>query len=356
MTPAATTIASLVIAHFRSHQRNLPWRRTRDPYAVWVSEIMLQQTRVQTVIPYYERWLDRFPNVAALADAELDDVLTLWAGLGYYSRARNLHRGARDVVARYAGRVPDSTEELRSIPGVGRYTAGAIASIAHGTRAALVDGNVARVLARVFEIEDDIKSTPATKTLWQLADELVPADAPGDFNQGMMELGATVCTPTSPRCDHCPLTSLCGARTTGRTDELPVMPPRKRAADLPRLDLCAAWIERKNRLLLWRRRPKGLYGGLWELPAATDLAELNAAFAGRLELNGSRRPVTTVQQLLSHRRLRIRVWPARLAGRIPTPPELSHDRAQWHTIADLDDRGISSPTRTIVSRYQESQS
>src|SRR5690606_12970117 len=178
-------------------------------YAIWVSEIMLQQTRVQTVIPYWERWMARFPTVRALADAPLDDVLAAWAGLGYYSRARNLWSGAREVTARWAGALPSRAAELREVPGIGPYTAGAIASIAFGERAPLVDGNVARVLARVFAIEDDIKSSAGQRALWARAGELMaalPADhAPGDLNQGLMELGATVCAPQAPRCLVCPL-------------------------------------------------------------------------------------------------------------------------------------------------------
>ncbi len=347
-------IATLVVDHFRKIQRDLPWRRTTDAYAIWVSEIMLQQTRVQTVIPYYERWLASFPTVNALADAELDDVLAHWAGLGYYSRARNLHKGAADVVARYDGRVPDTVKELRTIAGIGRYTAGAIASIAHGTRAPLVDGNVARVFARVFEIEDDIKSTAAAKRLWQLADELVPAEAPGDFNQGLMELGATICTPTKPSCLLCPLRSDCKAYASGRQHDLPVMPKRKRKHELPQLDMCAAWVERKRKVLLWRRRADGLYGGLWELPQQDEITKLLARFDDRLTLN-TEQPVASHEQVLSHRRLRIRVWPAALTGRVPSAPEDTHDRAQWHALAELGNQGISSATRAIIDRYQESE-
>src|SRR5687768_15197757 len=188
---------------------------------------MLQQTRVQTVIPYWERWMARFPTVSVLAEAPLDDVLAAWAGLGYYSRARNLHAGARAVATTHGGALPRRASELREVPGIGPYTAGAIASIAYGERAPLVDGNVARVLARVFAIEHDIKSSAGQRTLWQRAGELMsalPAEhAPGDLNQGLMELGATLCSPTSPRCLVCPLAAHCTAARTGRHDELPVV-------------------------------------------------------------------------------------------------------------------------------------
>ncbi|MEO8549988.1 MAG: A/G-specific adenine glycosylase, partial [Kofleriaceae bacterium] len=194
--PPPAEIGAAIVAHYTSVKRDLPWRRSRDPYAIWVSEIMLQQTRVQTVIPYWERWMARFPTVRALAAAPLDDVLAAWAGLGYYSRARNLKKGAETVVAKLSGELPRRASELREVPGIGPYTAGAIASIAFGERAPLVDGNVARVLARVYGITDDIKSTAGQRALWQRAGTLVaelPASAaPGDLNQGLMELGATL--------------------------------------------------------------------------------------------------------------------------------------------------------------------
>ena len=220
-----SALAAAIVAHYATVKRDLPWRRSRDPYAIWVSEIMLQQTRVQTVIPYLERWMARFPTVRALATAPLDDVLAAWAGLGYYSRARNLKKGAEAVTAKWAGVLPERASELRSVPGIGPYTAGAIASIAFGERTPLVDGNVARVLARVYGIELDIKSTAGQRALWDRAGALVTAlpetAAPGDLNQGLMELGATVCTPTSPRCLICPIATACVANKTGRQAELP---------------------------------------------------------------------------------------------------------------------------------------
>ena len=193
---SARDIARRIVAFYRRHRRDLPWRRTADPYAIWVSEIMLQQTRVATVIPYWERWMARFPTVSALATAPLDDVLAAWAGLGYYSRARNLHAGARWVAGEGAGELPRTASGLRAVPGIGPYTAGAIASIAWGERAPLVDGNVARVLARLHGVEDDVKSTAGQRRIWALAGELMTAlaatDAAGELNQGLMELGATV--------------------------------------------------------------------------------------------------------------------------------------------------------------------
>ena len=307
-------IATAVIDHFATVRRDLPWRRARDPYAIWVSEIMLQQTRVATVIPYWERWMARFPSVTALAEASLDDVLAAWAGLGYYSRARNLHAGAQVVRDRFGGQLPRAASELRAVPGVGAYTAGAIASIAYGERAPLVDGNVARVFARVFGMADDIKSTTGTKRLWALAGELMAAlprgAAPGDLNQGLMELGATLCSPTSPRCLICPLASRCVAAIDGRQDELPVIAKRKPAATLPLIDRELLWLEADGELVLARRAPDGLFGGLWELPPR-ELAD-------RLDVAIDPAPVAHHEQTLTHRRLRIAVlrgpMPATLVG------------------------------------------
>ena len=262
-------MAGAIVEHYRRHRRDLPWRRTRDPYAVWVSEIMLQQTRVATVIPYWQRWMVRFPTVTALAEAPLDDVLAAWAGLGYYRRARHLHAGARWVSER-GGALPSAAAELRAVPGVGAYTAGAVASIAFGEAAPLVDGNVARVLARVFAVEDDVKSGGGQRAIWALAGALMtarPAAAePGELNQGLMELGATVCTPTSPACLTCPVAGQCRARATGRQDELPRLPARRREADLPLLTTVALWLEDDGRVLLAQRPPGKSLAGLWEFP------------------------------------------------------------------------------------------
>ncbi len=298
-------LAEAVVAHYQSVRRDLPWRRTRDPYAIWVSEVMLQQTRVATVIPYWERWMAKFPTVSALAAAPLDDVLASWAGLGFYARARNLWNGAKEIDTRFAGKLPGRASELREVKGIGPYTAGAIASIALGERAPLVDGNVARVLARVFAIPHDIKSSAGTKALWKAAGELMTAlpetAAPGDLNQGLMELGATLCSPTSPRCLVCPLAKTCRANLDGRTDELPITAPRKKLSELPLLERTLVWIESGGGIVLARRRPEGLWGGLWELP--------ERAFAERLRTrcDPDDEAVAHHDQVLSHRRLRVTV-------------------------------------------------
>ena len=348
-------LADELVAWYRNARRDLPWRRTRDPYAIWVSEIMLQQTRVAVVVPYWQRWMARFPTPAALAAAELDDVLSAWSGLGYYRRARNLHRGAREVVARYRGRLPDNAGELRSLPGIGRYTAGAIASMAFDRREPLVDGNVARVLARLFAVEEDVKRPAGQARIWQLAGELVPADAPGDFNQGLMELGATVCTPAAPRCSDCPLATRCAARAAGRERELPRLSARPRDADKPILAAAAAWVERGGRVLLAQRAPEGLFGGLWELPQAPSRAALGRLLAGfGLAWRAPADPVHRHRQVLSHRRLAIDLYAAAATGRLAgTRAVAVYRRAAWHPPGALDHLGLAAASRGFLGRYLE---
>lgn len=259
---AAGSLAADLGRWFETARRDLPWRRTRDPYAIWVSEIMLQQTRVETVIPYYQRFLARFPDVASLAGADLADVLAAWSGLGYYRRARHLAAGAREVVERYGGKLPDDPRELLRLSGVGRYTAGAIASIAFDVQAPLVDGNVARVLARLFGIEEPVDAPRTVNALYELAASLVPPERPGDFNQALMELGATICTP-APRCALCPVAKHCAALASGRERELPVTLKKKIS---PRLQLTAALFEEGGRILLGKRPKTGIFADMWEPP------------------------------------------------------------------------------------------
>jgi A/G-specific adenine glycosylase len=257
------TVRAALLRWYRRHRRDLPWRRTRDPWAIWVSEAMLQQTRVETVVPYYERFLRRFPDVGSLATADLEDVLGLWAGLGYYSRARNLHGAARQVMERFHGRIPRDAEALRTLPGVGRYTAGALASIAFDRPEPVVDGNVARVLARLHGIRDELDRPDVQARLWEEAGRLARGRHPGDLNQALMELGARVCTPRTPDCGACPVASACRARHEGVVDAIPR--PRRRPAPR-RVRTVAALLARGGRVLAVRRADAGLFGGLWELP------------------------------------------------------------------------------------------
>ena len=256
-------IAARLLTWFEKNARDLPWRRTRDPYAIWVAEIMLQQTQSETVKPYYARFLRRFPTVERLAKARLDSVLKVWEGLGYYSRARNLHLAAGRIVRDFGGCVPQDVPDLLKLPGVGRYTAGAIASIAFNRDEPVVDGNVIRVLCRLFRIRHDPRSSAAQKRLWGLANELLPSGKARFFNQAMMELGATICLPRSPRCDDCPLGRMCAAKAHGEQEKLPVRANRK---PLPRHKVVVGVIYEKGRILIDKRKPGGLLGGLWELP------------------------------------------------------------------------------------------
>jgi A/G-specific adenine glycosylase len=246
-----------LLAWFAGNKRALPWRHEpRDPYRVWLSEVMLQQTQVTTVIPYFERWLARFPTLAEFAAAPLDDVLKHWEGLGYYSRARNFHKAAQHVMQEHGGRIPDTVDGLLALPGVGRYTAGAIASLAFGRDAAVVDGNVKRVIGRLYAIADP------DADLWPIVAGLLPTGEAGAFNEALMELGATVCTPKTPRCPDCPLTATCAALAQGN----PARFPLKRAKPAtPHYDIATAVIRNRTGALLLGQRPaEGLLGGLWE--------------------------------------------------------------------------------------------
>jgi len=248
---------------YSTHARALPWRHHTNPYAVWVAEVMLQQTRVETVIPYFEHWMQSFPTVHDLAAASEREVLTVWEGLGYYSRARNLHRAAQIVVREHGGILPSDTSTLRRLPGIGRYTAGAIASISYGLDEPTLDGNLRRVFARLFDVREPADLSVGEKILWKLAAEHMPHGRAGDYNQALMDLGATVCTPNAPDCAACPLSGLCLAYALGVREERPVQKPKPAT---PHHTVTAAIIERDGKYLLARRPQKGLLGGLWEFP------------------------------------------------------------------------------------------
>lgn len=336
-----------LVRWYAASRRDLPWRQTRDPYAIWLSEIMLQQTRVDTVIPYYQRFLQSFPTVRALAAAELQDVLSAWSGLGYYRRARALHHAAGEVVERYGGVLPDNAEQLATLSGIGRYTAGAIASIAFGERAPIVDGNVTRVLARVYGIDDDA-SAPATKRrLWQLAEALVPEREPGELNQALMELGAMVCTPKAPRCAICPVSIACVGRARGDQESLPRKKPKRSPRTVRLVSVVAAC---GADLLLARRLPSGLFGGLWEPPmVAGDSVALARPSLG--ELGVSRRAklcdAGTVRHVLTHRVMEIRVQRghARRPWKLPATGGLVYEEVAWRR---ADDVPLSTLARKVM--------
>ncbi|HUP20489.1 MAG TPA: A/G-specific adenine glycosylase [Gemmatimonadota bacterium] len=342
-----------LLEFFDREKRVLPWRVDRDPYRVWVSEVMLQQTRVETVIPYYVRWLARFPDLPALAAAERDAVLEAWAGLGYYSRARNLHDAARVVRDALDGEIPSTAEGLRALPGVGPYVAGAVASIAFGRAEPAVDGNARRVLARLFDLD-----SPTDRELRERAAELVPEDRPGDFNQALMELGATVCVPRSPRCGECPLESLCRSRARGTVESRP--PPRRRPA-VPTFRIgTAVVVSPAGRALLARRREDGLLGGMWEFPGAEagrSPARAARALAERLvgDAFGDRpaRRIDRVDHLFSHRRHVYHAYLFRPGHEAEPTVRADWTAAEWVAIDRLDGRALPAAQRRIAAALAE---
>jgi A/G-specific adenine glycosylase len=303
---------------YRANHRDLPWRRDADPYRIWISEAMLQQTRVETVIPYYERWLHHFPDIASLAAANEQDILKLWEGLGYYSRARNLHRAAHTLMADHDGRLPQTAIALSALPGIGSYTAAAVASIAFGEPVPVIDGNVRRVMARILAIGIDPRSRPAEATILATLTPLLNQADPAEANQALMELGAMVCLPRNPRCANCPVPPDCRAHCELRTDELPI---RKSHPPTPHHDVAIALIERRGRLLLIRRPTEGLLGGLWELPggritassdAPRELPGLVKAKTGLDILVGA--PLPLVDHAFSHFSVTLHPWRCEVRG------------------------------------------
>jgi A/G-specific adenine glycosylase len=259
----AGTFARQILDWYKKNARSLPWRETKDPYAILVSEVMLQQTRVDTVIPYYQRWMELFPTITSLAIATEDEVLRVWEGLGYYSRARNLHKAAREIFQKYAGVIPGTLTELQKLPGVGVYTAAAVASIAFNEDVVTVDANVRRVAARLFNIDDPAGSPALEERVHQAMRANLPAGKAGDYNQALMELGACVCTPHQPACTACPMQSFCMAYKEGVQDERPV---RKAKKEIPHYEVTAAVIWQQGRVLLAKRPASGLLAGMWEFP------------------------------------------------------------------------------------------
>ena len=267
-----------LLGWYRANRRDFPWRRGCDPYRVWLAEIMLQQTRIAAVLPYYERFFARFPNVAALARARETEVLKFWAGLGYYSRARNLHRAAKKIVREHGGEFPAAREKTLALPGIGAYTAAAILSISYDAPLAAVDGNIARVLARLFAVRGDLRARRNWKLLQKIAERLLPADAPGDWNQALMELGETVCAPRSPDCAACPVARNCAAHALGVAHRLPT-PRKKRATERVRI-AAAVFLDARGRTLLTKipgAHDSALFSRMWQFPAVAVVSKNGAA-------------------------------------------------------------------------------
>jgi A/G-specific adenine glycosylase len=345
-------LTSRVLAWYAEHRRDLPWRRTRDPYQVWVAEVMLQQTQVATVIPYYERFLARFPTVEVLAAAPLDAVLKGWEGLGYYSRARHLHAAARKVMSEFDGRIPGTLEGLLSLPGVGRYTAGAVLSIAGGQDVPALDGNVRRVLSRVFAIEEDVTRGAGQRRLQRLAESLLPPGRAGDFNQALMDLGATVCTPRAPSCDACPLAKDCRAHCLGQEERFPIRRPRRPVSHYE-VTAGVVW-DGDGRFLIAQRLPQGLLGGLWEFPGGKrepgeTLEEcLQRELAEELDIQVAvGAPLTVVRHAYTHFRVTLHAFHCRwVAGQ---PRALGCAGWRWVTLEDVEHFAFSAADHQIIA-------
>jgi A/G-specific adenine glycosylase len=328
--------------------RDLPWRYPQDaadPYRVWIAEVMLQQTQVAVVVPYYARFVARFPTLAALAAAAEDEVLAAWSGLGYYARGRRLRDAARATLERHGG-LPADRDALLALPGFGPYTAGAVASIAFALRSPCVDGNVARVLARLFLVDGPPEARATRERLWGIAADLVPPERPGDFNQALMELGATVCGKPSPRCERCPVAALCSARREGKAGEIP---RARRRAEPRRVVLACAAVRRDGALLVARRSPGGLFGGLWELPSA-EVPEGGDArvalrdeavrrFALRLAPGDE---TAVVERTLTHRRLVLRAFAC------PPPRSLASPALRYVRAEELRALGLPAAMRRLA--------
>ena len=341
MSPASSSFVALrraLLRWYRQNARDLPWRQTTDPYCIWLSEIMLQQTRVETVIDYYHRFLEAFPTVQDLADAPADQVMKRWEGLGYYSRARNLHKAAQTICQEHGGAFPRSVEGWMALPGVGRYTAGAIASIAFGVKAPVVDGNVKRVLSRLFFIETPLERSETTQAMWEHATALLPQKNAGDFNQAMMELGARICRSKEPLCGQCPVARYCRAYQLGRTHETPVRMPKK---TVPHVLVVAAAIENRGRFLLGRRPPEGMLGGLWEFPGGKVDAGESLEDALKRELREELGIETDIEAWIgsvdhayTHLRVTLHLFRCRVAAGKPQP--LFHSELKWAPRAHFD--------------------
>ena len=357
-----------LLSWFEENQRDLPWRSSNDPYQIWLSEVILQQTRVDQGLPYFQRFLSTYPDVEALAVADLDEILKLWEGLGYYSRARNLHKAAKQVVSEWEGQLPTTYDEWIRLPGVGPYTAAAISSIAFSENRAVLDGNVMRVLSRVFAVESEVSTSQAKRELGHLADMLLSPVHPGSHNEAMMEVGALICLPRNPKCDLCPLGSICVARAQDRIHEFPVKRPSK---PVPHYDIAVGIIrDDSNRIFIQRRPEDAMLGGLWEFPGGKKMAEESVEEACRREIReelgiqvaiGKR--METIDHAYSHFRISLHAFECRvLHGDTPTTTlpsawvareqlsDYAFPRANRRLLDEME--GTSTGTRDVQSDYQ----
>lgn len=349
---------------YREHGRELPWRNQPDPYRVWISEVMLQQTTVTAVIPYYERFFRRFPDVESLAAARQEDVLSLWEGLGYYSRARNLHKAARAIVEQHHGTFPDSAEQLQTLPGIGRYTAGAIASFALGQSAPIVEANTLRLYARLLGMTGDPRSSDGQRQLWAFAEAILPRKGAGHVNQALMDLGSLVCTPADPDCPHCPLRDFCRAAKMKQQNGIPLPKQKTKITELQ--DLCVAILD-GNKVLLRRRQPDERWAGLWDFPrwtSETSLPKLKphllppASLEQRLAEELKERTGYAVDQgplaeVIKHSVTRYRIELFCFTAKRVSGRKKSGEPLEWVPLKKLDDRPLSVTGRKFAQRLQE---
>ena len=333
-----------LIAWQKVHGRHdLPWQNTRDPYAIWVSEIMLQQTQVTAVIGYYQRFMQRFPNIKSLANATQEEVLQYWSGLGYYSRARNLHNAAQTIVDSYQGVFPQNFEEIQQLSGIGRSTAAAIASFAFDQRQTILDGNVKRVLARHFLIEGWTGTPKIEKQLWALAESLLPEHEMVAYTQGLMDLGATICTRSKPKCAACPLNQTCQAYAQNLTSKLPTPKPKK---TIPQKQTTMLVIQHGKEILLEKRPPSGIWGGLWSLPEISSQEIATQIVLSRFGLNTeAEEPLPSIQHVFTHFKLEITPQPLHV---ISKPLQANMPNMIWLPIEDAVGAALPTPVRNIL--------
>lgn len=347
-------LSDKLLAWYAEHGRDMPWRQTRDPYAIWVSEIMLQQTRVETVLPYYLRFMDRYPTVDALAEAPLEEVLKLWEGLGYYARARNLHKAARIVVDRFDGELPESEQELASLPGIGRYTADALGAIVFHRDALALEANLKRVLARLFNIHLDPKRPEGEKELRQRGMSILPAGKASEFNQALMDLGALICAPRSPACEVCPVEADCLAFQNNTQDELPIRQPK---GPLPLRQAVAAVLHENDNVLVSRHPEGGLLGGLWGFPSGyKEEGESNQLALQRvvneqlgLEIDVDQ-PLSPLNHTYTHFRVELQPFTCRVAsgsGRLR-----EREDVRWVKAHELSEAPMGKLDRMLSSRLE----
>lgn len=347
-----SSLEASLLSWYRRHRRKLPWRDEPTPYKVWVSESMLQQTQVRTMLPYFERFVDRFPDVDSLAASSEQEVLALWSGLGYYRRAKALHRAARWIVTENHGRFPSTFEGWRALPGVGRYTAGAILSIAFDERYPILDGNVTRVLSRIFKIRGNPRSREVRRALWRKAEEILPSRRVSAFNQALMELGALVCTPRAPRCPRCPVMTLCRARMEGLESVLPEIPARGPTLGVR---LAAAVIRRGRSVLMYRRQAESLMQDLWELPGGACrgrerpqtalVREARDRYGIELE---PLRPLALIKHSIMNRRITLHTYEARIRGRLK-----SRSARAWVEPEEVVELPVSSMTLKVFRMLKQ---